>query len=309
MPTRFPLSISPAAPSLVTAAELGSRPDISARSVLVTIFGDSVVPAGGEIWLGDLIELCRQFGFNDRLVRTSMFRLSADGWFETERVGRRSRYRLTPWARAEFAEAEARIYGGPPPHWDGQWTLVFLDNDVVDRSAAESLRSTLGWHGFAAVSGGVMAIPGFEPLRVSQLAERAGISVAVPVASARFDHLASLVEVGWLSDAFGLDPVADRYDELIRRYQGLADVDAQQLSDEEAFGWRTMLVHDLRRTRLADPDLPAEVLPPTWPAPSARALAATVYRGLSAGAERWIAATTGLPLDPAVARTRFAALA
>lgn len=290
----------------------GTRPDISARSVLVTIFGDSVVPAGGEIWLGDLIEVCRLFGFNDRLIRTSMFRLGAEGWFEVERVGRRSRYRLTPWANGEFATAEGRIYGGGPAPWDGQWTLVFVATDpTTGLSAAEPIRRALAGTGCAPISAGVLALPRTGPDEVAHLLARNGVTRSVPVAQARFADLAALAGAGWPANAFELGPVAERYRAVISRYQSIVDdaavddADWTGLDDQASFALRTMVIHELRRARLADPDLPAEVLPPDWPAPAARRLAATLYRGVSDGAERWLAATTGLHVDRARTASRF----
>ncbi|MCE2516108.1 MAG: hypothetical protein J4F37_14075 [Acidobacteria bacterium] len=68
-----------------------SEPDISARSVLVTVLGDSVLPVTKTLWLSSLFQLAKPFGFSERLVRTSMFRLVAEGWMTNERIGRRSR--------------------------------------------------------------------------------------------------------------------------------------------------------------------------------------------------------------------------
>ncbi|MCA1843679.1 MAG: phenylacetic acid degradation operon negative regulatory protein PaaX, partial [Actinobacteria bacterium] len=48
------------------------RPDASARTLLVTVFGDSVVPHGGEVWIGSLTRLVEPLGVSERLVRTSL---------------------------------------------------------------------------------------------------------------------------------------------------------------------------------------------------------------------------------------------
>ena len=57
-------------------------------SLIVTIFGDSIAPRGGAIALGSLIRLCEPFGLTDRLVRTSVGRLSAEHWLVGTRQGR-----------------------------------------------------------------------------------------------------------------------------------------------------------------------------------------------------------------------------
>src|SRR6201990_1009934 len=98
-----------------SAAELVSRfrrqRPLRAGSLIVTLFGDSLLPRGGAIALGSLIELAAPFGLNERLVRTAAARLAQDGWLAARRVGKRSEYRLTEDGRVQFAEATERIYG------------------------------------------------------------------------------------------------------------------------------------------------------------------------------------------------------
>lgn len=87
-------------PTLADEAKAWGRAgDISARSALVTILGDTIAPLGGAAWLADVITLAEPFGFSERLIRTSMFRLAAEGWVVSERHGRRSRYGLTDHGR------------------------------------------------------------------------------------------------------------------------------------------------------------------------------------------------------------------
>jgi phenylacetic acid degradation operon negative regulatory protein len=50
---------------------LASDPPRS-KSLVMTIFGDSIAPHGGTIWLGSLIELLAPFGVSARLLRTSV---------------------------------------------------------------------------------------------------------------------------------------------------------------------------------------------------------------------------------------------
>ena len=45
-----------------------------AKSLVMTLFGDAIVPHGGRVWLGSLIDLLAPFGINDRLLRTSVLR-------------------------------------------------------------------------------------------------------------------------------------------------------------------------------------------------------------------------------------------
>jgi phenylacetic acid degradation operon negative regulatory protein len=278
---------------LATAEDFGQRSDISARSVLVTIFGDTVVPAGGAIWLSDLIAMCAPFGFSDRLVRTSLSRLTSEDWFETERVGRHSKYRLTEGARTEFAAAERRIYHLRPTDWDGQWTLVFA-------SGNSDLATALRWRGYGRLAPGVMAVPDCQIDSVRPLLERGRQAHEVPVAVAHFDDLTPFANSADFGESFGLAHAAERYQQLIQKYAWMSDELGRltQLTGPAAFAARTMLAHDLRRARLADPDLPETLTPPDWPATAAVAMAGKLYRTVTPPSEAWVASFDGLSRNP-----------
>ncbi len=85
--------------ALSAAAELVARfrrqRPLRGGSLIVTLFGDSIMPRGGTIALGSLIELAAPFGLNERLVRTATTRLAQDGWLEGRRAGKLSEYHLS----------------------------------------------------------------------------------------------------------------------------------------------------------------------------------------------------------------------
>ncbi len=103
--------MAPAASALdrLTACLIKADPP-RAKSLCVSLLGDAMEPHGGAIWLGDLIALLQPLGINERLLRTSVFRLVAEGWLHAERHGRRSLYRLSPQGARNTAHAAQRIY-------------------------------------------------------------------------------------------------------------------------------------------------------------------------------------------------------
>lgn len=276
------------------------RSDISARSVLVTVLGDAIAPLGGSVWLADLFELMAPFGFSERLVRTSLSRIVAEGWVASERTGRRSRYVLTAEGDDEFMRAEARIYHRPRPSWDGEWTLVFLGEADPD---AELIRR-LGWRGFAQLTDGVFAAPNADPAGTRDLVDRFDVTAPPLIASARFDQLGPLGASGPFRDSSGLSGAEDAYRRVVDDHRWLADLPLEALDGPHAFAVRTMIVHDLRRARLRDPDLPPELLPPDWVGTTAHRLAEATYRAVAAASWAWAAAVTGLT-PGAIATTRF----
>src|SRR6478735_4123051 len=104
------------------------RTPIRAGSLIVTVFGDAVVPRGGVLSLSSLHDIMRAFRISDTLVRTALSRLVSEGWFERWKVGRNSYYRLTTQGQEAFAQATQRIYADPPQTWRGSFDLLLLDN-------------------------------------------------------------------------------------------------------------------------------------------------------------------------------------
>jgi phenylacetic acid degradation operon negative regulatory protein len=294
------------APIAERAMAWGREPDISARSALVTILGDTVAPIGGTLWLADLVALARPFGFNERLVRTSLFRLAAEGWVDNERVGRRSRYSLTDYGRDETSAAERRIYHQRSATWDGTWTLVFLGPPAAGTDRADEPARHLRWRGFAPMADGVHARPNDHTGEARTLLDRLGVDPPPPVAAARFDGTGEAPVAGSPFRAeSGLAEAEAAYRRFLDRYRPLGGA-VDDLAPGEAFALRTMLVHDLRRARLQDPDLPPALLTDDWVGHRAFGSAADLYRSITDRAWAWVADVTGRTVtDQARVSSRF----
>src|SRR5260370_2467114 len=85
-------------------------------SIVITVFGDAIVPRGGSVWLGTLLEFFKTLDIDGGVVRTAMSRLAADGWLERNKVGRNSFYRLVKKGPPTFRAAPQHIYHAPPSH-------------------------------------------------------------------------------------------------------------------------------------------------------------------------------------------------
>src|SRR5712671_6011403 len=86
-------------------------------SIVITVFGDAIVPRGGSVWLGTLLEFFKTLDIDSGVVRTAMSRLAADGWLEREKVGRNSFYRLAEKGRQTFDAAVTHVYNPQPVQW------------------------------------------------------------------------------------------------------------------------------------------------------------------------------------------------
>ena len=87
--------------------EFRSRPTLRAGSLIVTVFGDAIAPRGGTVWIGSLIRIMADFGVSERLVRTSVYRLTRDGWLAVKQTGRRSDYSLYDYGLATYDAADS----------------------------------------------------------------------------------------------------------------------------------------------------------------------------------------------------------
>lgn len=243
-------------------------------SLVITVFGDAVVPRGGRVGLALLQEVMARLGIEAGALRTAMSRLAADGWVVREKSGRNSFYELSQSGRHAFDAAMGRIYAAGPPAWGGNWTVAVApgEGDEVDIGGLEEagfvkagertwLRPELGRGGLpAGIAEGMLVLTGQavstprEPHRFWQLGETAA---SYRRFLAKFTALKQALEHG------GLEPL-------------------------DAFAARTLLVHDWRRIVLRDPCLPQRLLPDDWPGEKARRLATDIYASLAAASEAWL---------------------
>lgn len=280
-----------------------SAPHISARSVLVTILGDALLPVSNSVWLAQLFKLAEPCNFSARLVRTSLFRLADEGWVTSERHGRQSKYTLTPFAEREFADAAVRIYSNDQPALEGQWTLVLFDGTRISLRERERLARHLGRHGFVALDRGVLASPICGVDTVRQILAEAFPQVLSAVAAAEFTDIGVLLQEGFFASAFAFGDIEKAYRSFVDTYAEF-DGELSRLSPMDAYCTRTMLIHDLRRITLRMPSLPRELLPTPWSGDEAYTLAARLYPQLCARS----AALLGEVLElgyPALIRSRF----
>ncbi len=241
------------------------RKPVRAWSLIISIYGDAVVPRGGRLWLGSLTEIMRLFGIDAGHVRTAMSRLTADGWLERERAGRTSYYRLSRRGQCSFAAATRRIYFAEPRPFDGRLRLALLGPAIDDRAG---LRRELEGAGFAELSPAAHVGLADPPLR---LAGHPGVFFVTAEPGASTGPIA---EAAWK-----LTPVAEAYRRFVERFAPLERELAVGASPDgaDAMVARILLIHEFRRIVLRDPALPPALLTPDWPGPRARSLAAGIY--------------------------------
>jgi phenylacetic acid degradation operon negative regulatory protein len=265
----------------------------SARNLLVTVFGDALLPHGDDVALPvkTLARLLESFGVSERLVRTSLTRLVNDGLLAVISEGRRSSYRVAPEALELFRAADERIYRGAAPDWDGSWTIVVIDGAEATAARRARLRQELVWEGLGTVAPNVLASPVVPAAEAAAVVARIGGFDHVLVTRARVVAGDGVLDADELARRCApLDAITGRYEEFVARFSPFAGLDLTTLSPEPSFKLRTLLVASFRRLVLADPLLPAELLPADWIGDRARTLAAAVYGAVADAAEEFVVA-------------------
>ena len=244
-------------------------------SIVITLFGDAVIPRGGSLWLGSLLEIFNGLGVASGVVRTAMSRLASDHWLERTRIGRNSFYRLTEQAQTDSQAAARRIYGSPPDEWDGRFDLL-LDNDGVNRDGA---RLALQTAGFGALAPGLWVARG---------------CASVPSEAAALLRMQSTMDLPTGRQialrAWPLDKNAAAYQRFLKTFAPLQrDLgESHTLPGRDALVARTLLMHEFRRIVLRDPGLPLALLPSGWPGARARRLCGETYHALLPASEAWL---------------------
>lgn len=242
-------------------AKLLSGLELRSTTFIITLYGDVVVPRGGVLWTGSLIETCARVGISESPVRTALSRLVAARQLIGERIGRRSYYRLAPEAQREFDQATRLLYA-PDPAAKG-WQILHAP-DLAEDVARRLRMGHLGGRVY------------IRPDRGQPAPDSALLFHATDPEGA--------ASLGRFWDLSGLDA---GYRAMIQRF-GPVDT-AALLTDATALSLRLLLVHVYRSVLLRDPRLPDAALPVDWQGGQARDLFHRLYHRLTPAAERYVA--------------------
>jgi phenylacetic acid degradation operon negative regulatory protein len=246
----------------------------AARSLLLTILGEYVLPLGEPVWQETLVGALVAVGYSQQAARQALARSVRDGWLDTVRHGRRARVSLSSGTADLLRTGASRIYSfGSPWQWDGRWLVLVLRVPEERREVRHQLRTRLAWAGLGSMGAGVWLTPHVE--REAELGE---VIREAPAAEAT-SFVASLGALGRAEDvvasAWDLDEVCGAYEAFRDDFAAI-----RPSSPEAFFRMQTLLVHAWRKFPFLDPDLPAELLPDGWPRGQA-------YEQFAGRHERW----------------------
>lgn len=236
-------------------ARLNRDKKLRVWSVIITFFGDAIVPRGGSVSAKTVQTLLARMGIEAGAVRTAFSRLSNDGWVVREKRGRSSFYRLSKTGLQPFAEATDLIYAPLPaaPSNDGRWKLS-LSEASYPLPRIERL------------SGGCGADGEGDPNDF----ELVGTVRAIP---------------RWMKQMHCSDAHHQAYATLM---QAFAPVQPEQMSNEEAMAIRCLLIHEWRRILFQFDAVPPDFWTDDWPQAACHAFVSQLYGLLLPASERWM---------------------
>ncbi|TCP56472.1 PaaX family transcriptional regulator [Tamaricihabitans halophyticus] len=232
----------------------------SARSLLMTLLGEFVLPRESPVWTATLVDTLAMFEVEEKSARQALARAAAEGWLGSERVGRRVRWSLTEPGRKLLSEGARRIYGfgSAERQWPGDWLVLLVSVPETKRELRHRLRTQLSWAGFGSPEAGVWVSPD-----TSRADEAGDILRELELADDAMSFTASYGPIGsqhaMVARAWDLSDLEARYERFIAEFDNREPAD-----DEDALRAQTKLVHEWRRFPFLDPQLPAELLPANW---------------------------------------------
>jgi ring-1,2-phenylacetyl-CoA epoxidase subunit PaaA len=281
-------------------------PTTNARSLLLTVLGDLVLPSGGEAWLGALTGTLGRLEVSPDATRQALRRLVAQDIVTPRKVGRLSAYALTDAGRRRLEEAAERIYRRRPLVWDGRWRLLTYSFPETERASRDALRRELEWLGYGTIGTGLWACPWDLGARLDAVLAKHGVAGQVETFTSRAD---GGDDVGLAARAYDLEALRRAYGAFVDRFgprleeTGMGSrPDAQDRQDppdppdpqvppdpqgaQDALPRRIDLVHEWRKFLFLDPGLPPELTPDGWVGHEAAEVFLTLYRHLEAPAWR-----------------------
>jgi phenylacetic acid degradation operon negative regulatory protein len=256
----------------------------SARSLLLTVLGEFVLPSGHPAWTSALLHVLAGLGAEEKSARQAIARTAADGWIRSARDGRRVRWALTPVGRRLLTEGTERIYshGATRQAWDGRWLIVMASVPESRRKLRHQLHTRLAWAGFGNPSAGMWVSPHPErEAEVKQITQDLGLDPAAFSFTGPFAGIGA--ERTLVQRAWDLDAVKERYEAFLDGFAGL-----RPGPGDPTLLAQVRLVHEWRRFPFLDPLLPDELLPPRWTGQRARRLFDRQHAAWQESArERW----------------------
>ncbi len=261
--------------SVETATLLGTPVRLKTWSLIVTLFGDAILPRGGSISAISLGQIMEAMGIESGAVRTAVSRLASDGLIERQRDGRASYYSLARERENAFIEAGKMIYAAErADSCEDKWVMGSIPADMVLDAAfsKQVLFLQKNWFLINLDKIGLEFVPDHVMLFEGEILRN-------PV---------------WFSQLLAPAELADAMRRLIRVFQPLlVKLESSEsircdISDVQSLALRCLLIHEWRRIAFRLVPVPKKFLPADWLENECRKLVMQLYRRLLEPSEKWL---------------------
>lgn len=234
-------------------ARLNRQKKLRIWSLIITFFGDAVVPRGSAISARTVQQVMAAMGIEAGAVRTAFSRLTQDEWVMREKIGRSSHYRLSARGHKPFMEATDRIYAplAKCPSDQDPWALA-LDKE-----------------------GNLQLLRQLSDCDQMSLEHTDNL-----VLQGRLLHLPA-----WLKERHCRPEQAQAFHNLIVNFEPVTGFELDPL---QAMAVRCLLIHDWRRIRLQFAPADPHLWPQDWPESTCHEFVSDFYHQLLPKSESWM---------------------
>ncbi len=245
-------------------------------SLIITLFGDAVVPRGGRVASETITQLMTHMGVEPGAVRTALSRLTKDGWLVRDKEGRNTFYSLAPERLVEVERASKHIYRRPSQSAPdtNSWHVVTFPaqgQDVVEALCVKA--------GGVLIDRRTMLVSRLSGALKLEIGSQRGMIVSGAIGSVP----------DWLREAVQREDFGEEEQLLRDVVSVLADGSVPERGPAcsiECAATRCLLVHIWRRITLNTPPLVPEL--EVWRSiGEMHADVAQVYRQLEEDADSW----------------------
>lgn len=274
---------------------MSRRPNLQTQFIIFILFGDLIVPRGGQVWTASLLHLLNLLGVSEPAARSTLSRMVQKGWLKSRRNGRHSLYCLTEKGRRLLDEGGHRIFEPRKRDWDRRWHLVVYSLPESQRKSRNALRKRLTWLGYGWLERGTWISPNDRRADVEALLDDLGARGYVQVFSGiQMDDGEDrhIIERCW-----DLKTINRQYARFIASWEPdlekhkRAIARGDRLTAEQCFVQRFLIVHEYSAFPRLDPNLPAALLPEGWLGEKATRLFGEYRSLVNERASRFVEAT------------------
>src|SRR6185295_16429383 len=115
----------------------------SARAYLLLLLGDYALDRAEGAWTQTVVDALGLVGFEEKAARQALTRSATAGLLEPLRIGRRTRWNITPAGHGALTAAKHRLFAtGPERDWNGDWLVLIATVPESHRNLRHRLRTS-----------------------------------------------------------------------------------------------------------------------------------------------------------------------